>query len=196
MKKKKLVLPITALAFALILLCLAFIDQWLIIQDKPEKVDAIICLGGGSGERLQKVVELYKRGYAPMVILTASDITDAEFREFAVDLSKRFLIHKGVLPQSIVLEFESDSSYSEAKNIKAFMTSKDLHSAIIVSDTYHMRRASYVFKKVFHDGNGNTKLLFVPAEAKWAERPWWRNERSLVYVFNEVLKLGYYWVKY
>lgn len=194
MNKRKLLLLITALALTFIFFFFTFIDQWLIIQDKPDKVDAIVCLGGGSGERLQKVVELYKKGYAPMVILTASDITDAEFREFAVDLSKRFLIYKDVPPQSIILEFESDSSYSEAKNVKNFMASKGLHSAIIISDAYHMRRASYVFRKVFHDSN--PKLLFVPAEVELDKGPWWINEKSLVYVFNEVLKLGYYWMKY
>jgi len=57
-----------------------------------------------------------------------------------------------------------------------------------------MRRVKYVFKKALH--GDNIKLLFVPAEAKRAEGPWWANEKSLVYVFNEVLKLGYYLMKY
>ena len=194
MQKKKLILSITATAFVLFLLCFTFIDRWLIIQEKPQKADAIACLGGGIGERLQKVIELYNQGYAPMVILTSAALSDPEVREFSGNLTRRFLIHKGVPPQSIISEFDSDSTYSEAKNIKNFMTSKNMCSAIIVSDPYHMRRVRYIFRKVFH--NTDIELLFVPADVKWADWPWWGNEKSLVYVFNEILKLGYYWVKY
>lgn len=196
MTKKKLLLSIAALVLAGTLVSFHFIDQWLVIQDRPEKVDVIICLGGGTGERLQKTIELYKKGYAPRVVLTVSGIRDPEFRAFAIDLKRQFLIHKGIPPGSIVSEFESTGTYSEAKNIENFMTSNNLHSAIVVSDAHHMRRVSYVFKKVFDKGNDNMKVLFVPSDKKWPEGPWWTNEESLVFVFNEVLKLGYYWVKY
>jgi len=191
--KKGLIISIVAFLVISSLTCLIFIDRWLTIRDEAEKVDAIICLGGGSGERLQKVVKLYKKGYAPIVILTASEISDPEVREFAVDLKRRFLLHKGIPSQSIISEFESDNTYFEVKNITDFMISNNLHSAIVVSDAYHMRRVSCVFRKIFRN---NVKLLYVPAEAKWAEGHWWGNEKSLVYVFNEVLKLGYYSLKY
>jgi len=198
MDKKKFLLSVTVLALILFLVCFHFIDRWLVIQDKPEKVDVIVCLGGGTGERLQKVIELYNKGYAPIVLLTFPGISDPEFREFATDLRKRFLIYKDIPPGSIVSGFESTSTYSEAKNIRNFMVSKNLQSAIVVSNGHHMRRVSYVFKSVFHEGNDtfNMKLLFVPADEEWPRGPWWRNEESLVFVFNEVFKLGYYWLKY
>ncbi len=195
MSRRKLVLIIlSATSLTLILLCFTYIDVWLIIDDEPDKVDAIVCLGGGGGDRLQKTIELYKMGYAPIIILTSSNINNSEFREFTGDLTRRYLIYKGILPQSIIQEFESDNTYSEAKNVKNLMISDNFHSAIIISDAYHMRRTRYVFNKIFQ-GN-NIELFFVPVYGKWVGKPWWGNENSLVFVCNEAVKLLYYWLKY
>jgi len=193
-KRKLLLIIISATALTLIMLCFTYIDVWLIIDDGPDKADVIVCLGGGHGCRLQKTIELYKMGYAPKIVLTTSNKGNSEFRKFTGDLASRFLIYKGILPESIIQEFESDSTYSEAKNLKDLMISDNFGSAIIISDAYHMRRTRFIFNKIFQ--GHNIDLLFVPAYGKWVRKPWWGNEHSLVFVCNETIKLVYYWLKY
>lgn len=194
MKKKKLVLFAFVLVIISTLVVFTFVDRWLIIQNQSRKADIIVCLGGGGGERLQKTYELYKKDFASLILIGDSGRSDPEVRKFFINIEKRFLVYKGVPPESILIDPNTDSTFDEALHAKNYMDSHKLHSAIVVSDPYHMRRVKYIFNKVFRGSDIN--LLFVPAEAKWAKGPWWANERSLVYVFNEVLKLGYYWVKY
>jgi len=163
--KVKLFVFIFALSIIFIL-GFAFVDQWLIIQDKPEKADIIICLGGGSGERLQKAVELYKKDFAPLILIGDPGWSDPEVREFFLEAEKQFLVHKGIPPESILKDPTTDSTFCEALHARDYMSSHGLHSALVISDPYHMRRVKYAFKKVFQDEN--IKLIFVPAKTEWA----------------------------
>jgi len=65
---------------------------------------------------------------------------------------------------------------------------------MIVSNPYPIRRVNFVFEKVLRDLN--FKLLFIPAETDWTEEHFLKNEESLVYVFNELIKLSYYFVRH
>ncbi len=43
---------------------------WLIYQDKIEKADAILVLGGGRGERILQGAKLYREKYANYMMMT------------------------------------------------------------------------------------------------------------------------------
>jgi uncharacterized SAM-binding protein YcdF (DUF218 family) len=170
------------------------IDRWLIIEDEPKKSDLIICLGGGCGERIKKVWNLYSQGYGSFILLTGPEWCDKEMEELRLSVKKRFLEIKRVPNEVILAEHESRSTYDEAINVKKIMKEQKFSSAIIVSAPYHMRRARYIFCKVFKDSD--IKFYFVPADVPWIEKKWWQTEEGIVGVVMEVLKLIYYWIKY
>ena len=56
------------------------------------------------------------------------------------------------IPEDILfLEERSQNTYEDAKYVKEDLLKMSLHSAIMVSDPFHMRRVSMIFKKVFKD---------------------------------------------
>jgi len=57
------------IVFGFFVLCSLFflffsLGKWIDVTEKPVKADIIVCLGGGTSERVQKAVSLYAQGYS------------------------------------------------------------------------------------------------------------------------------------
>ena len=59
--QKKFLIAVFFLLFSFSFLNLG---KWLDVTEKPQRSDIIVCLGGGTLERVKKSIELYKNGYA------------------------------------------------------------------------------------------------------------------------------------
>lgn len=64
-----------------------------------------------------------------------------------------------------------------------------------VSDPPHMRRLDWVWGKVFA-GSGKSYVLVASEPAWWDAVHWWRSEKAGQFVLTELIKMGYYVVKY
>jgi uncharacterized SAM-binding protein YcdF (DUF218 family) len=54
---------------------LAFSGPFLVVHDVPQVSDAIVVIGGDhKPERVRRAVELYRQGYAPVVVISAGTI--------------------------------------------------------------------------------------------------------------------------
>lgn len=125
------------------------------ISAKPKKSDSIIILGcqvKGTTlstflkERLDRGIELYKEGFAEYIIVAGGqgpgeDITEAE-------AMKRYLVTKGIEESKIIMEDKSSNTMENLRYAKEIMKEKNLDTAIIVSNKYHLKRASIMAKKV------------------------------------------------
>jgi uncharacterized SAM-binding protein YcdF (DUF218 family) len=115
--------------------------------DETQPADAIIVLGAAEYRgrpspvleaRLNHALWLYLKGYAPRIITTGGAGGDPMFTEGSVGRS--YLTHRGVPPEAIVVEDEGDSTAQSVAAASEIMKRMDLHSAIIVSDGYHIFR--------------------------------------------------------
>lgn len=125
------------------------------IAAKPKKSDCIIILGcqvRGTTlsqflrERLDKGIELYNEGFAEYIIVSGGqgpgeDITEAE-------AMKRYLLSKGVDESKIIIEDRSSNTMENLRNSKSIMNERSFSTAIVVSNKYHLKRASVMAKKV------------------------------------------------
>ncbi len=67
----KLTLSVTGILLLLVAIIFLNLGQWLSAPaNDPVKVDLIVALGGGKGERDQMAVDLYRAGYAQKILLT------------------------------------------------------------------------------------------------------------------------------
>lgn len=119
------------------------------ITASPEKSDCIIILGcqvRGTTlsqflkERLNKGIELYNQGFAKYIIVSGGqgpgeNITEAE-------AMKSYLVSKGIDDKNIIMEDKSSNTMENLKYSKLLMDEKNLNTAIIVSNKYHLKRAS------------------------------------------------------
>lgn len=154
MKKIFSIIKYLFLAGVLICAVLGIIIGIFGIAVKPKKSDCIIILGcqvrGTSlsqflKERLDRGIELYNQGFAKYIIVSGGqgpgeDITEAE-------AMKTYLVSKGIDENNIIMEDKSSNTMENLKNSKFIMDRKGFNTAIIISNKYHLLRASIMAKR-------------------------------------------------
>ena len=89
------------------------------------------------------------------------------------------------------------STYMEAERLKAWIENSPdpIRSVIVVSDPFHMRRARWIYRKVF--GNQiQLQMAPVPFDLTPYQRAWWKDVESRKYVQEEYTKFIYYLFRY
>lgn len=121
---------------------------------KPEKSDCIIVLGcqvKGTvpspflAARLDEGIRLFKKGYSNYIIVSGGKGTGEEISE--AEAMKNYLESKGIDKNKIIMEDKSLSTMENLGFSKALMDSKGFKNAIIVSNKYHLKRASVMARK-------------------------------------------------
>ncbi len=175
------------------------IGGFLIVEDKVEKADLIVVLGGKAFERASHAAELFKSGFSKRVLVSGELVPD-EIRAVGLslteaELSRNVLVSKGVPKKLIILMNKGTSTFEEAQAIKDLMTRRNYKSAIIVTSPFHSRRAILTFRFVFR--GKDVKLMMSPSKEKnLALKNWWTREEDLIDLNNEYIKLGLYFFKY
>jgi uncharacterized SAM-binding protein YcdF (DUF218 family) len=115
--------------------------------DEARPADAIIVLGAAEYRgrpspvleaRLNHALVLYLKQLAPRIITTGGAGGDPVFTEGSVGRS--YLTQRGVPPEAIVVERESESTAQSVAAVAEIMRRMELKSAIVVSDGYHIFR--------------------------------------------------------
>ena len=121
-------------------------------RDQAQQAQAIVVLGarvneaGKAGralrERTLHAVELYHRGFAPIVIFSGGvgDNPPSEAQVAATLATKR-----GVPKSAIILENASHSTWQNARNVARLCHARGWKRVIVVSDSYHLWRAKRNF---------------------------------------------------
>jgi len=88
-------------------------------------------------------------------------------------------------------------TYSEATKLKEWIERSPvpIHSVIVVSDPYHMRRARWTYRTVLGNQIG-LQMAPVPFGPSPYQRRWWTDEMSRNMVRDEYLKILYYYARY
>ncbi len=135
----------TALIFAVAYLSLRIQQQS--TRDEAQPADIIIVLGAAeyNGKpspvlkaRLDHGLELYQRHLAPRIMTTGGAGGDPIYTEGGV--GRTYLMSHGVPSEDIVVENEGESTLESTARAGEIMERMGLHSAIVVSDGYHIFR--------------------------------------------------------
>lgn len=150
----------------------------------PRRADVVVVLGGDVlGDRYAWGRDLVLAGYSERLLLinsTASDRKDAQARIPNVEL---------------LIDDSPRHSWQEAQTVRARMLANGWKSALVVSEPPHMLRLRYAWASNFR-GTGLTYTLVATDPPWWPGWRWWRNRQASDFVGNEVLKLGYYVLRY
>ncbi len=161
-----------------------------------EKSDVIIVLGGGDGERTLEASKLYKAHFADYVILSNGGTRDHPSTVVAQQEIGR-LIKNGVPQSAIIPELQSLSTYGNAFYTLKIMEKRRFKSAIVVSSTYHMRRAHYIFNKVYRGSNINLIYRGAPTDNDaYYPKTWWTTQAGWMFTTSEYVKLVGYHIVY
>jgi len=148
------------------LIGLRAIGTFLIVSTDISPGDAIIVLSGGDETRMQTALKLYDEDYGKIIILTETgEIVEGyeHLHSFAMRIQ---LLANGIPSGNILLTDEVVSSTKdEARAVKNLMLSRQMTSGIIVTDSFHTRRAYKLFIEEFKDTG--IRLSIRPTESGW-----------------------------
>ena len=151
--------------------------------DLPRRTDAVVVVGGGDGARYIRGRKLVMAGYSQRLLLINSSSSE---REDALQSLQGVEVRIDDLPQN---------SWQEAQAVRAWMTTYGWRSVMVVSDPPHLLRLRYTWSSVLR-GMDVTYFLVSSDPTWWSAWAWWQNPLSAQFVGDEVLKLGYYVLRY
>lgn len=190
---------ISRLLFLMFLVAFAFViylarhpllrvaGNWWIVSDPLQHADAIIVIGDDNypADRAAQAAELFESGWAPVVV--ASGRMLRPYSGFA-EIIAHDLQSKGV-PAGAVLPFShrAANTREEAEALTSLVAQRHWHKVILVTSSYHTRRARYTFRKVFPS---EVTVLASPApDSDYDPSRWWESRLGVKIFFEE--SVGY-----
>jgi uncharacterized SAM-binding protein YcdF (DUF218 family) len=116
-------------------------------RDRAQSSDAIVVLGAAQyvgrpspvlRARLDHALELWQRGLAPTLIFTGGTGAGDTTSEAAV--SRVYALRHGVPDTSILMENKGKTTRQSLEAVSAIMHARQMRTAILVSDPFHMLR--------------------------------------------------------
>lgn len=162
--------------------------DYLTEADKLEKADLIFVFGGNNPSRVEMAVDLYGKGFADKIMFTGRTPSYIETGIIEAERDKNSAVKKGVSEEKILTETESINTPQNVLNsVKIF---EELNfwpeKVILVTFSYHMRRAYLTFKAV---ADWSPKLIRSPSVGKYDKDSYYKDQKEWAYVFNEYIKL-------
>ena len=144
---RALLLFVVAAIPVLILAIMAMV-YWQARTDESRRVDAIVVLGAAqyNGQpspvlraRLDHALDLYRDGYAPVIIVTGGKQPDDAYTEAGT--GEQYLLDRGVPASAILMEDEGRDTLQSMEGVAAVAEGANVQDILIVSDGFHLFRA-------------------------------------------------------
>lgn len=179
------------------------ITNFIFIEDKPQKVDAIFLPGGSHPEQPEYAVELYRKGYAKWLVPSGgisvkrdkwpgvrskADIYNGDYQSDC-DFFTDVFIKNGVPSDVIVGEDKSGHTRDNAFLSRMVVYEKgiEIKTAIIVCKAFHARRCLMLYQMAFPD----TKFYVCPVVCMGITKDnWYKSEQGIDRVLGELARCG------
>ncbi len=157
----------------------------------------ILILAGGAATRVPKALELYEKGYGNKLLLTSERPLNSKVahlfptnEQIAKRISQELNIQAEleVVPS---LKGGATSTLDEAHDLLAFCSKEKIKHLIIVTDSFHTRRALYAFNKIFM-GSGIKVEASAALNEIYNEENWWRSDKGIASYLLEPIKFVVY----
>lgn len=178
-------------SFVTILLFLLFvgfnIGKWIDVTEEPIQSDIIVCLGGGTIERVKKSIELVERGYADKEI----------FLLLGESWYNQPYIKNNYPHLAVIIDESPKNTKEEVFFIKQYMYKHGYKSALIVTDPPHSRRISLLNTLLFLEGDAEMIFHIIGSDVKWWDREYYyNNQHARNAVVHESIRIVYSFIVY
>jgi uncharacterized SAM-binding protein YcdF (DUF218 family) len=153
--------------------------------------DAIVAVSGGDTEaRTDEAIRLYKAGWAPKLVFSGA-AADKNSPSNALIMQKRAIQQK-VPRDAITIEEFSRTTSENALNTSKFITDGGIKRIILVTSTYHQRRAFLEFSTYL--GPSVTVLNHpVRVDHQWIGTFWFMTPSGWWLVIGELIKIAVFY---
>lgn len=163
------------------------VGRALIAEDPLRPAGAILVLGGETreGDRVAHAVQLYKRGLAPLLVVSG---TPMGFRTHEAEVMQRHAEFLGVPAERILaVKHNAESTREEADIVVPVLRGRGLKEVILVTSNYHTARAKRIFAKAAGP-SGPTFLASPVQENNFEPEGWWMTRRHAKTFVYETIK--------
>lgn len=181
------------------------VADFLIIDEQPKHVDAVVVLSTGMEyfSRLMEAADLYKNEHADIIVINGNRKNE-ELRKIEMmgyrdccpwpEDTLRMLEVLGV-PRQAVTPISVEDAYdteSEALAVGGALSSLDIKSIIVTTSKTHTRRAMHIWKRLYGD---RFELSSVAAKNDpFSPQGWWKEGRQVRWILYEYGSwVFYYW---
>lgn len=152
-----------------------------------QAADAIVAISGGNTlVRADEAIELYKNGWAPLIVFSgaAADTSGPSNAE----VMRQQAINADVPAQDIIIESLAKTTKQNAERSKDIFDERNLRQVILVTSAYHQRRASLEFNA---RAGGDVAILNSPvaSDPDWSKL-WWLTPRGWWLAGGELAKIA------
>ncbi|UCE40566.1 MAG: YdcF family protein [Candidatus Aminicenantes bacterium] len=174
---------------------LMWIGDFLVLQDNLHPGDVIHVIAG-EDYRTDHAIQLYKQGYGKMLFFTGGWCRTHGYNHG--EHAEVRAVAQGIPMKAIAYDDSSvNSTFMEILKLDEWISHLQIpiHSVVVVSDPFHMRRARWAYKKVLGDGI-EVQMAPVPFERTPYRHHWWTDRESRKFVREEYEKYVYYVLRY
>lgn len=176
------------------------VGTYLAREDPVAKADAIFLFAGSHAERPLEAADLYKAGYAPIIVLTrpAEEPAVDLLTRRGIELPTRFTLTRDVLrkleiPDAAIIAPDRvhDNTAQEAETLRVLATTHRWRRVILVSSKYHLRRVGMASRRSLR---GTDVAILLRASRYDPATPdrWWQHRADLRLLLWEMPKvIGY-----
>lgn len=158
------------------------LGKWVDVTEKPVKSDIVVCLGGGTIERVKKSIELLKEGY----------VRKNTFLLIGESWYNQPYLKKNYPNLAVIIEESPKNTKEEVLFIKKYMKAHRYKSALIVTDPPHSKRVKLLTSLLKIEGDKKMTFRVIGSDVKWWDATqYYKNERARSFVWHEVPKIIY-----
>jgi len=175
---------------------LPYAGRYLVVEDKLEKANAMFVFGGSIPNRIIEAAEIYKDGFAPLIIISKYPEPEGYkyLRDIDISLPEGHDINKSIaiqmgIPENnlLVTEYRNTSTFEEILRLVQFCRENNFKKVILVSSKSHTRRISRIFSGI-SDGQIKGIVRYSRFDGYNPDQ-WWQDRNSLRQTVFEYQKL-------
>jgi len=165
-----------------------------VVSDSLAPADAIVVLDGGLETRPFAAADLYKKGMARQILISAVKPSPAEKLDIVpshIELNRAVLLKLGV-PSEVIVSFGTDvsSTYEEARALAEWANRNGIKSIIVPTEIFSSRRVRWILVKELSGLDVGIQVQALPP-LDYDLDNWWRHEAGVIGFQNEVIKYLY-----
>lgn len=170
---------------------------FLLLRQKLSKSDAIIWLQGDRYDRAEKPLELYRKGWAPKIIITGNNnligkSKRIEEENISIERMVGWLKRHSVVESNIIVDRESLNTKDQAAFVINLAKTEKWKKIILVGSSYYQPRAFLTFLKQAEQLNWRGEIINAPATIEWQKIPSGRKKFTWQRFNEEIKKIKKY----
>lgn len=171
--------------------------QKLLESEEPVHGDVLVWLQGDRYDRAEKIIELYKKNYAPRILITGTSLLigkdiKPEENNISLDDMKQWLLERGVEEKNIIIDEGAMNTREQAEHVITRAIQNDWKTVIIVSSIQYHIRAFLTFLRYMKEIGWKGTLLNQMVKLKWSDIPGGRIRSAEEYFIETVKKIYTY----